>query len=222
MRAYPNYSELHEVLADLIEAYRASYTRKEVLALEIGCGSGITTSYILGSREDLVLEAIDSEPKMIRKITGNLNPSIQEGRLRVKEADALEHLRTIYDDYFDLVVSGFTLHNLLSGYRNELVRQIYRCLKPNGLFINADKYAPDDDELRFAELGTQLNRFFEALLPLGKEELLVEWVLHNVADQAPERVMREGEALAEMFEAGFREVKVLYRHGLEAVVKGEK
>ena len=220
--AYPKYGELHEVLAGVVAQFKAGDTRGEIRALEIGCGSGITTSYILSSREDIVLEAIDNEPGMIRQITENLGFWRHEGRLRVLEGAALEHLRTVPDNFLDLIATGFTLHNFTSDYRNEVIREVFRCLRPGGLFVNADKYAVDDDERRFEELGAQLNRFFDTFIPLGKYELLNEWVVHNVADQAPERVMKEGESLEGMAAAGFRKVKVLFRHGLEAVVKGEK
>lgn len=67
-----------------------------------------------------------------------------------------------------------------------------------------------------------LERFFNAFVPLGKVELLREWVLHNVADQAPDGVMREGEALQEKEGINFEDLKVHFRHGLEAVVSRKK
>jgi ubiquinone/menaquinone biosynthesis C-methylase UbiE len=120
-----------------------------------------------------------------------------------------------------VVASGFTLHNFIRGYRTSLIKQIFRVIKPGGLFVNADKYSLEGQEM-FDELVMQLERFFKAFVPLGKIDLLREWVLHNVADQAPDRVMKERDALEEMKEIGFEDVKVHFRHGLEAVVSGKK
>ena len=36
-----------------------------------------------------------------------------------------------------------------------------------GLFVNADKYAPQDDQARFEALGVALKRFFDVFLPLA-------------------------------------------------------
>jgi hypothetical protein len=74
----------------------------------------------------------------------------------------------------------------------------------------------------FDELVLQLERFFSAFVPIGKIDLLREWVLHNVADQAPDRVMREKDAIEEMEAIGFMDVQVHFRHGLEAVVSGKR
>jgi hypothetical protein len=91
---------------------------------------------------------------------------------------------------------------MTASYRSELLVEIHRCLGQSGLFVNADKYPPDDDQERY--------------------ELLREWVLHNVADHSPERVMKIGEAMADLGAIGFTDVKEVYRHGLEAVVVGVK
>jgi hypothetical protein len=63
-------------------------------------------------------------------------------------------------------------------------------LAPSGLFINADKYA-QAGEAHHQALRYQVNSFFDVLLPREKYELLREWVLHYVEDEAPDRVMLE-------------------------------
>jgi hypothetical protein len=37
----------------------------------------------------------------------------------------------------------------------------------DGLFVNADKYAPQDDQARFEALGVAPKRFFDVFLPLA-------------------------------------------------------
>jgi hypothetical protein len=94
-------------------------------------------------------------------------------------------------------------------------------LRPGGLFVNADKYA-EADEQRFRALQVALGRFFDAFVPLGKLDLLRDWVLHNVADQGPDRVMKEADAVGELREIGFREIAVCDRHNMEAVLTARK
>ena len=59
---------------------------------------------------------------------------------------------------------------------------------------------------------------FEEQVEDGKYDLLKEWVLHNVADQAPDRVMREKESIQRMEQIGCTEVKILHRENVEAVL----
>jgi tRNA (cmo5U34)-methyltransferase len=64
-------------------------------AFEIGCGTGATTLALLESRRDLVVLAVDNEPPMLSKARQNLSPFIDEGRVRLLEADALSALREL-------------------------------------------------------------------------------------------------------------------------------
>jgi len=218
-RAYPKYDELHRIMADIIADHVSQSTLTNVL--EIGCGSGITTSSILGAGRNISLTSIDNEPKMIVQASRNLSDAAATSSLNFVEADALRFLGSTGEAEFDIVASGYTFHNFLRNYRSSVLVQIFRVLKPGGLFVSADKYSLEGQEM-FDELVLQLERFFDAFVPLGKIELLREWVLHNVADQAPDRVMKEKDALKEMEELGFVDLKVHYRHGLEAVVSGRK
>lgn len=220
-KAYPKYDELHQVLADAIAGHHSQNNGNGIRVLEIGCGSGITSEFILKSRGDLFLTAIDNEPKMIAQAGENLEDDIMKKRLTLIQADALEYLGSAISGSLGAVASGFTLHNFLGDYRTSVMKEIYRVLEPGGLFVNADKYSLDGQAM-FDELALQLERFFNAFVPLGKIDLLREWVLHNVADQAPDRVMRENDAVKEMEELGFMDINVHYRHGLEAVVSGKK
>ena len=220
-KAYPKYEELHQVLADAISDHSSGEDGGKLQVLEIGCGSGITSSAILGAGKELSLTSIDSEPKMISQASLNLKRDLQGGRLTLIQADALEFLESTGDATLDIVASGFTFHNFLREYRSSVLDQTFRVLKPGGLFVNADKYSLEGQEM-FNELVLQLQRFFNAFVPLGKLELLQEWVLHNVADQAPDRAMREKDSVKEMEEIGFQNVQVHFRHGLEAVVSGRK
>ncbi len=56
----------------------------------------------------------------------------------------------------------------------------------------------------------------------GKYDLLKEWVLYNVADQAPDRVVREKESIQRMEEIGCAEVRILHRENMEALIVATK
>jgi SAM-dependent methyltransferase len=192
-----------------------------VQILDLGCGSGVTSHTILTARKDAVVTSLDNEAKMIEQATANLREFLAQGRCRVVQRDALDGLKGRPAGSFDVVASALTLHNLRQTYRSELHREIYRVLKPGGLFVNADKYA-EGDEQRYRALQVALGRFFDAFVPLGKLDLLRDWVLHNVADQGPDRVMREEDAVRELRGIAFRDVAVRDRHNMEAVLTARK
>jgi len=110
-------------------------------ALEIGCGTGITTRALLGGREDLEVTAVDNEPTMLDQAQGNLAELLGSGRLRLAAADALTALRDLPSASIDVVASAYTIHNFLDDYRTLVLAEIFRVLRPGGTFVNGDRYA---------------------------------------------------------------------------------
>jgi SAM-dependent methyltransferase len=188
--------------------------------LEIGCGDGFTTRIILATSPRLSITAIDSNLRMIEKARSNLADFPAEN-LSVIPSDALAFLQNAQSAQYHIVFSALTLHNFESSYREDVTREIFRVLIPGGLFVNGDKYVGNDQE-RFAGLQNMVQNFFKVYLPLGKYGLLEDLVLHNIADQAPERVMREREAVVQLSETGFTPVSVLRRFEMQAVITANK
>ena len=220
--ALPHFEELQEWTANAIAVYRNEQCKRKLDGLDIGCGDGVTAHTILASVPGIHLVCLDNERKMVEQAQINLLESIKTNRCDLVHADALEYLRGLNSQSVDVVASVLTLHNLEREYRDNLHRQIFRVLAEKGLFVNADKYAPQDESERFNALGTALARFFDAYAPLGKLDLLKEWVLHNVADQAPERCMKEGDTIAVLEKIGFSRIRILHRNNMEAVLVAYK
>lgn len=213
-RIIPHFDSIQSQVGDTI----ARFKRPAPRVLELGCGDGITTSVILEARPDATLLAIDNEPKMIAKAKRNLGAEIRRGRCVIRCVDALACLSKLPGGSVDVAASAMTLHNFTAAYRHQVLRQIHRILAAGGLFVNGDKYAPQDECARFSGLGLALQRFFDTLVPLRKYKLLEEWVLHHVADQGPERVMREQDAVAELKRLGFIRVSLGHRNSMEALM----
>lgn len=215
--AMPHFQELQAHVGRAVANYPS--TRPAGLqVLELGAGSGVTADAILSARPDLHLVSLDSEEKMILQAETNLAGWIQSGRCRLVQAGALEFLREQPADSLDIIASALTLHNMTKAYRDLLQVEVFRTLRPGGTFINADKYAPQDEKARFEALGIALGRFFDAFVPLGKLDLLRDWVLHNLADQGPERVMLADDTLAELARLGFTGLQFKPRWNMEALL----
>ena len=103
---------------------------------EIGCGAGVTTRALLQSRSDLAILAVDNEPAMLDQARRNLSQPIGQGHVRFIEADALSALRALPADSQDVVASAYAVHNFLETYRTQVLIEIYRVLRPSGLFVN--------------------------------------------------------------------------------------
>jgi SAM-dependent methyltransferase len=217
-RVMPHYDRIQSGVGRAVARFR----RVRPAVLEIGCGDGSTTFAILDARPDAVVTAIDNEPKMVATARRNLRAAIGAGRCAVRRADALAYVSGLPDGSVDVAASALTLHNFSAAYRRQLLAQLHRVLAPGGLFVNSDKYTPQDDDERFAGLGVAVQRFFDALVPLRKYTLLEEWVLHSVTDQEPDRVMKEKDAVAELKRLGFVRVALRQRENMEALVTARK
>lgn len=217
----PHFDAMQQWVGRLCAEYCIKHSSAATV-LDIGCGDGLTSEGILRAAPPLKVVAIDPEPKMITQASENLRDFIQVARCQVIQDDALGYLQQSEDCSFDIVASALTLHNLQKEYRFEVHRHIFRVLKPGGLFVNADKYAPQNDKDRFDALGVALKRFFDTFLPAAKYDLLQDWVLHNVADQSPDRCMKADDAVGELSNIGFTDIIFHERSNMEAVLSARK
>lgn len=190
--------------------------------LELGCGTGITSAALLDALGDHPLTTLDSEPAMLAQARINLAPWIEAGRLRMVENDALSFLRTQSDASYDAVASAFTLHNFMDGYRTEVLREIFRVLKPGGLFVNGDRYGLDDTLEHTRLIQEEAKHYFKTFIEMNRIDLLKHWVVHLFSDESPDRVMRLAPALQRMAEIGYQPVAVHYRQEVNALLTGSK
>jgi ubiquinone/menaquinone biosynthesis C-methylase UbiE len=220
-QAIPDFHELQRLVAEAVAGSTSHSFTGPHRVLDIGCGDGVTSATILSRCPVLVVTALDSETDMVAQASANLASYVREGRCRVLLHDALAYLKQQPEGTVDTVASALALHNLHDDYRHALHQEIYRVLQPGGLLVNGDKFAESDVQ-RIQRLQVTVTRFFETLVPLGKLDLLRECVLHEIADDAPERLMRLEETKQELASLGFGDVEVRYRHFMGAVLVARK
>jgi len=217
-KVYPHFGEMLRLVAETISRHAGG---RPVRVVNLSCGDGQTAHTILAACPTARVIAIDNDEKMIQQAGDNLEDFVLEGRCQLECREATGCLSSQPGASFDVVASALTLHNLPQTARHQLHGEILRVLKPGGVFVNADKYAEGDAE-RFRALGVTLGRFFDVFVPLGKLDLLRSWVLHNVADQGPERVMKEIETIDELKRLGFASVTTSSRMNMEALLVATK
>jgi ubiquinone/menaquinone biosynthesis C-methylase UbiE len=191
-------------------------------AVEIGCGTGITTLALLHAREDLVIAALDNEPGMLSQARDNLSAFIDQGRVRLIEADALAGLRALPTGSIDLAASAYAAHNFLEPYRVKVLAEIYRVLAPGGLFVNGDRYALDDTAEQTRLTQKEARHYFKTLSAINRHDLLEQWVIHLFSDESADHIMRLGPSLAAMREIGFDPIDVRFRDGVNTLLTAAK
>ena len=93
--------------------------------LEIGCGPGNITRYLMKKRPDLILMATDVSPKMIDRAKLNV-PNVH---FQVKDCRDLGSLNEVYD----AVICGFTLPYLSLPDRKKFLYDCSRLITKNGM-----------------------------------------------------------------------------------------
>lgn len=123
-----------------------SVTKQKAKLLEIGCGPGNITKYLLIQRPDFDIFGIDIAPNMIELANKN-NPT---ANFAVMDSRKIRSL----DKKYDGIISGFCLPYLSQTESKELISNAYNLLNDNGLlylsFVEGD---PDKSDFKVGSGG---------------------------------------------------------------------
>jgi tRNA (cmo5U34)-methyltransferase len=213
----------HPLLAEKLGQYVGRWSQGQAIGgFEIGCGTGISTYSLLSAAPGLSLVALDASATMLEQARANLSAEVAAGRLRFVEADALEGLRALPDESLDLVASNYATHNFRAEYRRHAFAEVFRALKPGGLFVNGDRFALDDREAHLTLTQATLRHWFATFAKLGRPDVLEEWVVHLFSDESPDRIMVFTPALEELGRLGFAPIEIDFRDGVDTLVAATK
>lgn len=226
--ACPHFDELQNTVSIVIQENFMNKDLSHIDVLEVWCGTGETTLAILRWDARTKVLAIDNESTMLRQAENVLNDFVDKGRVKLVEDDALVYVKNVDSNSFDVFASCFTMHNFESKYRESLLTEIYRILKPAGLFVNADKYALDKVLEHTISLRNQLqlfqslNSYQNRFTYINCQVLADERTEHYLQDNEPNKLMKESDSIELMKELGFGNVKKILREGMEMVLVANK
>jgi cyclopropane fatty-acyl-phospholipid synthase-like methyltransferase len=103
-----------------------SISKNNAKLLEIGCGPGNITKYLLNKRPDFDIFGIDIAPNMIELAKKN-NPSASFAIMDCREIDKI-------NSKYDAIVCGFCLPYLSNSDCQKLIIDSYNLLNEDGLF----------------------------------------------------------------------------------------
>jgi tRNA (cmo5U34)-methyltransferase len=211
-------------MSQLVGEQAGKYPKHQVPLniLELGGGTGITTLAILTACDAGVVTSVDNEPAMQNQAREHLKSWVEQGKLNFSGLDALSALTAIDTNSVDIVATAYTLHNFLDDYRNEVIKEIYRVLKPGGEFINGDRFALDDISQHTRVTQEEVAGYFRVFTGINRLDLLEHWIIHLFSDESENHVMRESNYLRQLTEAGFTDISLTHRMAVNALVSAVK
>lgn len=141
----PIYNESYDTLCTLAPA--------QARVLELACGPGNITRYLLRQRPDLRIRGIDMAPNMIR-LARKHNPSATFTTGDIRDIGKLQ-------DHYDVIVCGFGLPYLSSSEADDLFVHSAALIETEGLlYISFVDGAPEQSGIQTSSSGDQLYFYY--------------------------------------------------------------
>ncbi len=158
-----------------------SIIKEEAKILEIGCGPGNITKYLLSKRPDFEIFGIDIAPNMVELAKQN-NPTARFAIMDCRQINIL-------DTKFDGIIGGFCLPYLSQTECKELISNSYDLLSDNGLiYLSFVEGEPDQSEFKVGSGGRvyfnyyQLDNIKKQLNKFKFEELKTFKVKYKISE----------------------------------------
>lgn len=163
--------------------------------LDAGCGGGRNLTYFFNTGFDV--SGVDQSPAAIAKIqslAATLAPNLPSENFRVEAVEKM----SFGDSTFDLVLSSAVLHFARDeNHWRQMVREMWRVLRPGGIFFARLASTIGIDEIRLIE-----GRRYD--LPDGSERFLVD----------EEMLLRETESIGGQWLEPFKTVVVQHQRAM--------
>ncbi len=139
-----------------------SISKKNATILEIGCGPGNITKYLLDKRLDFDILGIDIAPNMIELAKKN-NPT---ANFDVMDSRNIQEIKTTFDG----IVCGFCLPYLSQTDSQKFIKDCYNLLNENGfIYISFVEGDPNKSDFQTGSSGDRSFFYFHDLNEIIKQ-----------------------------------------------------
>jgi trans-aconitate methyltransferase len=107
--------------------------------IDLGCGDGILANTILNQYSDANGLLLDYSPSMIDAAKNRMS-AFQNQKIIQSDLSNSNWQDNVINKP-EVVVSGYAIHHLKNGRKYELFEEIFKILKPGGIFINMEHVA---------------------------------------------------------------------------------
>jgi len=104
----------------------------ETKVLDLCCGSGQTTQFLV--KRSHYVTGLDASPLSIRRAKQNVPEA--------EYVEAFAEKMPFTDNSFDLVHTSAAMHEMEGAQLRQILHEVYRVLKPDGVFTMVDFHAP--------------------------------------------------------------------------------
>jgi ubiquinone/menaquinone biosynthesis C-methylase UbiE len=129
-----------QVIPPITRWLRASgKSADQVRLLDVACGTGRTLHQLAIAHPTMRFHGVDLSPYYVRAARARLR-DVAECSLVVENAEHLPYV----DEHFDVCTSVYLFHELPKNARRNVVREMFRVLKPGGLVVLEDSAQHSD------------------------------------------------------------------------------
>ncbi|HLO48158.1 MAG TPA: methyltransferase domain-containing protein [Kamptonema sp.] len=106
--------------------------RSDAKILDLCCGSGQTTQFLVEYSQDVT--GLDASPLSLKRAKQNVPAA--------NYVEAFAEEMPFPDNYFDLVHTSAAMHEMQPMQLQQILQEVYRVLKPEGIFTLVDFHRP--------------------------------------------------------------------------------
>ncbi len=195
------------LIMDMISKVACAINPETVNVLDLGCGAGNYTVKILNKLPNLNCTLVDLSMKMLQRANERVQ-KLTTGEVNIIQSDFRE--LELKENYFDIVVTGTSLHHLRQEEEwRHVFTLIFNSLKWGGSFWISDITEHDNPIIQ----KLMHERYEEYLYDFGGEDL-VNWVNEQMALEDTPRSLEF--QLNMLKEVGFSKTEILHKNAAYA------